>query len=668
MAKQGQSNVELDNATAVPQRKPIDEQEANKSTESKDEIRKKYFGQSLSYLTESKKCLEAEQHTLEEKLVELQKTYAELVEQRKKIGEDQVKALSDLNNTSLEYWKNDLPDSLAGLSAADVAEADNEVLEIVEQKKQILQGMKDVESEKAAVLEQLDKMLSEKAEEMNSVHAAAARVAQTNKFIKEAIQNAGSETEEEETEETSSSSFKFKPKRLVANKVSWIHFLNISDLLKEDCEMNYGVKNIVINYVIAFILIALTGLLYELQFPYVLMLCLVYFIFGPSLTYYRHRKKYEQKNFTNVVRYIEQMIYPFTRRSKLLTALEETSLLLSSGRIGQAIEYAIDKLRHGKSKTNNLYSDALSQIEALYPCTRVKNLHSFIVDVERIGGKHSTAMDIMLDDVREWDVRTNNFQQERVVKGYSLLLSIFMSLGVCFFMTNVLPDDMGGNISGYALYQVLTTISLIVMFLLYLFGSRKLTRSWVNDDLGDDEQRIKSDYETVKKYYENPAGKVKPIFAITRMQTALEKAFPRWVTKFSLLASTKTVPVALTESAADAPIVLQGELNTLIAAIEKDPASVAPYVNFFKDYDMPQIRSMMMMVYSLGSADNKDIEKHILSIVKRNHLLQATAEKLENEQKLSMFTLYTTVPMLVACVVMMIDVAMIVMNMLNTVL
>lgn len=457
-------------------------------------------------------------------------------------------------------------------------------------------------------------------------------------------------------------------KRRVASKFKFISFLNLGNMLKKDCETEYGVSKLVINYAIAFVLIALIGLLYSLKLPYVLVLCLTYFVFGPSLIYYRIRKKYEQQKFASSIRYIEQMIYSFTRKAKILTALEETRMLMS-GKIVEAIDYAITVLRHGKSK-DNIYADALKSIEDFFPCVRIKNLHEFLIEVERVGGRHTTALEIMLDDAREWDVRVNNFRQERAVKAVSLLISIFMSLGVCFFMTNILPDDMGGNITGYLLYQVLTTVSLIVMFLIYVFASQKLTRSWVNDDLGEDEDQILADYKKVKEYYADPKGKIKPVLAKTRMKTALEKAFPRWVMKLSLLASTKPIAVAMVESVDEAPAVIRCELAKMAAAIEENPTSIKPYVDFYEEFaeDVPQIRSLMMMIYSLSEADSSQADKHVLSIVKRNHVLQATAEKIENDDKMALFTLYTTLPMLLACVIMILDVAMIVLNMLNTVL
>lgn len=634
-----------------------------------DDVEEKYFGKSLSYLTKEKRNLEQRQEELNNILNKEKQAYSVLLDRRKQVSAEQQQALSDYNEVSLDSFENEMP-NLTSPNNTNHPTGDKGAF--LDQKKLMLQGMKDVENEKEDLSALIEDELFKKTETIISIQDEIENINSYLTSIDKAISVSGHLEEELEPLEGDASSrknaifSKIKAKRKVANKVKGINFLNLPTYLKNDCEMEYATTKLILNYVIVFIVIALLGILYSLKWPYVLILCLIYFIFGPSIIYFNYRKKYEKKKFTACVRYIEQMIFSFTRHSKLLNALQETRVLLT-GKIGDAVDNAIVKIQHGKG-SKNLYQEALHDIEEIYPCGRVKNLHEMLIDVERVGGKYSSALDIMLEDVREWDVRTNNFQQEQTVKGISIIISILMSLGVCFFMSNILPDDMGGDISGFAVYQVVTTLSLIIMFFIYRFSARKLTSSWVSDDLGEDAAQIKSDYDKVKKYVDNPEGKIKPIFAITRIQTAMEKAFPRWVMRFSLLASNNTVSVALSESTNSAPLVMKEELERLSVNLEENPADIQPYVDFFKGFDLPQVHSMMMMVYSLGSADTKDIEKHILSIVKRNHLLQAAGEKIEYDEKMAMFTLFSTVPMLLACVIMMVDVAMIVFNMLNTVL
>ena len=450
-----------------------------------------------------------------------------------------------------------------------------------------------------------------------------------------------------------------------ADKVRGINFISLPLFLKRDCEKAYSYFNLLIHFLIAFLVIAaLGGLVFKLKLVPIIVLCVLYLCFGPSLIYFHYRKKREQTMFSECVRYFEQMLYSFTRKSKIVTALEECRLIIN-GNLGKAIDFAIEKIYNGTAQ-ENIYTVALKEVDAILPCTRVKNLHEFLAEVENVGGKHSTALDIMLEDLREWDIRTSKFQENQAVKGMGMLLSIFMSLGTCLFMTNILPADMGGDISGFGLYQWITTISIIVMFFIYRFVARKLTRSWIVDDAEVDQEEIDRDCEKIEKYFKTKKG-IKPILAMTRIKTELEKKFPRWVLRFSLLASSQSIPAALRNSVDSCPNVIRRELEKLIDEIDKHPTSIEPYLNFFGYLDVPQVRSMMLMIYSLSEYGSDDIDKHVLSIVKRNYSLQATSEQIANEESLARFSIYVTAPMIIACVVMMIDVAMIVFNMISMV-
>ena len=450
-----------------------------------------------------------------------------------------------------------------------------------------------------------------------------------------------------------------------ASQVKGINIISLPVFLKRDCDMKYSYISLLFHFLVAFLAIVVVGWIFKLKISSVAVLLVFYILFGPSLIYFHYRKKYEKNLFSECVKYVEQMIYSFTRKSKIISALQETRLVVD-GRVGQAVDFAINKIKNGNVREGSIYSYALKEIEAILPCSRVKNLHEFLAEVENVGGRHSHAMDIMLEDLREWDVRTGNFQENQAVKGAGMLLSIFMSLGTCLFMSSVLPADMGGDISGFAAYQWLTTISILIMFFIYRVVARKLTKSWIADDTEADPEQIAKDYQKIRTYYEEKKG-IKPFFAIQRITNELEKKFPRWVMRFSLLASTQSIPSALRNSIASCPNIMKDELERLIMEIDKKPTSIEPYIGFFEYIDLPQIRSMMLMVYSLSEYSTKDIDKHVLSIVKRNYLLQAVAERIENEESLAKYSLYVTLPMIIACVVMMIDVAMVVINMITTV-
>lgn len=453
-----------------------------------------------------------------------------------------------------------------------------------------------------------------------------------------------------------------------ADRIRGINFISLPMYIKRDCDKKYTYMDLAMHYLVAFLIIAVVAWIFKLNVKSTFVLIGFYFFFGPSMVYHYHRKKFEEHMFGECVRYIEQMIYSFTRKTKVLTALQETRLVVG-GRLGQAIDFAIDKIQNGtvRQGEGDIYSAALKEVEAIFPCARVKNLHEFLAEVENVGGKHTTSLDIMLEDLREWDVRTGQFQKNQGVKAVGMLFSIIMSMGTCLFMSSILPADMGGDISGFAVYQILTTIAFIVMFFMYRFVDRKLTKSWVSDDFEMDQEQIDKDCAKINAYFEGKKG-LRPTLAINRIKRELDKKFPRWVMRFALLASTRSIPAALHDSIANCPNVMRAELQKLVAAIDENPNGIEPYLDFFAYIDdMPQLRSMMLMVYSLSEYSSDDIDKHVLAIVRRNFMLQATAETIENDESLARFSLYVTLPMIFACVIMMVNVAMIVVNMIDVV-
>ena len=67
--------------------------------------------------------------------------------------------------------------------------------------------------------------------------------------------------------------------------------------------------------------------------------------------------------------YMEQLLYSFKRRAKILTALEDTKLLFRQGesRLYNGIEYAVEHIQSAQSD-GNIYQEAFSEIEKEYGC------------------------------------------------------------------------------------------------------------------------------------------------------------------------------------------------------------------------------------------------------------------------------------------------------------
>ncbi|MDD6451303.1 MAG: hypothetical protein PUF56_05140, partial [Lachnospiraceae bacterium] len=123
----------------------------------------------------------------------------------------------------------------------------------------------------------------------------------------------------------------------------------------------------------------------------------------------------------------------------------------------------------------------------------------------------------------------------------------------------------------------------------------------------------------------------------------------------SLLLQTENVQVAILTSFPDAPAVLKSDLDQLIRDLEQDPVSIHPYLNFLKDYTLPEVRSAMKMLYSLSEGKGGEAAGQIRELIQRNQVLQDRSAKLGNEDVMAgMFLLFLS-PQLTGGLLMLAD-------------
>ena len=113
---------------------------------------------------------------------------------------------------------------------------------------------------------------------------------------------------------------------------------------------------------------------------------------------------------------MEQLLYSFKRRAKILTALEDTKLLFRQGesRLYNGIEYAVEHIQSAQSE-GNIYQEAFSEIEKEYGCKRLYKIHDFLMQVEQSGGSPDAAIEILLNDRKMWIERIYGLQKEKKI-------------------------------------------------------------------------------------------------------------------------------------------------------------------------------------------------------------------------------------------------------------
>lgn len=416
-------------------------------------------------------------------------------------------------------------------------------------------------------------------------------------------------------------------------------------------------------------------------------LCIIPFMIISQFKYI-----YEQRRFNEITVYMEQMAYSFKKKPKILTALKDTAEI-TSGHMNTLVNNAIEMIENDYSDT--IYKDAFAKIEKEYECSRILQLHKFLTKVEEqgAGAEYINSLDILIDDIASWTQRTFLFQKERADIRNKILLSLIISLGICSTTVFMIPEQM--DITGNIVYQVATTITLVLFILIYTFTQTKLNGSWLENDAVKDEKLIRRDYKIahtaitendMKKakkkvilvsplliisiislsfpaiagtglvmflLYKMPQTKYKA--AYKRTMREIEKEIPGWCREIALNLQTENVYLSIANTVNTCPIVLEEAVKQLIEEIDENPGSVVPYNNFLSEFSIPEIGRMMKTLYSLSEYGVQDAEGQINKIIVQNNAMLEKAEVLKNEDSIALVRFITLLPMLLGSIKMIID-------------
>ena len=491
-------------------------------------------------------------------------------------------------------------------------------------------------------------------------------------------------------------------------KPSIIQMLNPKNLATEVHRYGYdfSFSNYLKYLLIAFFTIAVIGYLFGLDLKFIVLILVVFLLLLPTIILTIYQNMYEQKKFTDVTNYIEQLLYSFKRRSKILTALEDTLTLFPEGGLHDGIVQAIEYIQTSTTD-GNIYEEAFAFIEKEYGCPRVYTAHSFLIHVESLGGNFDDSIDILLADRKLWVDRVYNTQQEKKNIKSKITISVLLSFLICGMALIMLPAEF--EIKSMMVSQVCTTIVFIVNLLIWVFAQKKLSGSWIAEEKNVPFSTLKRYYDRIMHKEEQKGQKQAMVFlgilvvgalvsyfvlhntflailfgvffiimwitpkrkdkaALKHLTKEVEKAFPEWLLSIALLLQTDNLHVALAKTIDEAPEILQEELQRLLQGIEATPNLIDPYLSFFHQLDLPEIQSAMKMLYSMAEyGTTNDVSKQITALVERNAVLMDKAERIRTEDKLAGAGFIVLLPMLTGTCKMVVDMILLVFSLLTNV-
>lgn len=439
--------------------------------------------------------------------------------------------------------------------------------------------------------------------------------------------------------------------------------------------------------------IVFAGVMYQLQWPYILFVAAVALGAIPLIMVSQVRYLYEQQRFADSTTYMEQMIYMFKKRPQVLYAVRETKDVLSD-RARQVCEEAIRRLEEGPCEEHS-YEESLQCIEQEYGCSRMDVMHRFLFRVEAEGGMYQEALNLLLDDLKSWIQRVYQFQKERKKIKNNVTISIIATLVICLLTTKIFPSEY--RVSDKLLYQISSTIMMLLMIGVYVLVQFRLSGNWLVRGEASEESLVR-DYNKatikgegvrppilllllisgviiygviVKEWLLVGVGVIGGFIlcgqprrskkaAMRRCEREFKKAFPIWLRELALLLQRKPVSAAIVESISTAPTILQFPLRKMEKQFETDLVSIQPYQDFASEFELPEISSAMKLLYAMNSAGREDMMGQIHALLERNAKLQEKSEELQEKDAIAISGFLVVLPMVFSFVKLITDMLLLV--------
>lgn len=432
---------------------------------------------------------------------------------------------------------------------------------------------------------------------------------------------------------------------------------------------------------------------------WILLVMVATVLFVPGVLVLAYRNLYEEKRFEDVGAYLEQLLYSFKRRAKILTALEETQLLFSREESVMAgvIEEAVTYIRTAHTN-GDIYQEAFEIIEKEYGCKRLLKVHRVLRRVEQSGGDPDASLEILLQDRKMWIDRIYEMWQEKKNIKVKVTIGVGLSLLICVMSTWMLPEEF--DVTGNFISQTVTAATLILNMLIWYLAQRWLSGSLLHAEEQEEAPGILKKYRYLKEADRKKQetkwrimagcfmaavilaavqGQIKAAVmlagvaiwsaggerrkyrsAVKAVSRQVEKQFPEWMMDMSLRLQTDNVHVSLRKTISEAPTILREELKMLVKKIEQQPNSLRPYLEFMKELRLPDVLSAMKILYSMAEFGTEDMRKQIEVLVQRNTVMLDKAERIRQEDRMSGVGFMILLPMVTGVLKMLVDLALVI--------
>lgn len=461
-------------------------------------------------------------------------------------------------------------------------------------------------------------------------------------------------------------------------KKNFFYYLNYRNLLGEleKYHATISVKQTLLGYAGYVGVCGALGAYLRLDLWAMVLVALAGVFCVPRLMIHTCKNAYEQRRFSDISQYMQQLLYSFRGTGKIKLSLEDVRQLYEPGNpLVECINRALDIL-NSPEEGEDAPKIALAEIEKEYACEKLQTIHRFIIRVEETGGVYDKTIQLLLEDRANWVERVSLSQAAKKKQKRNVILSILVTIAMSGLLTNLMPMEI--DITRSMAYQVIAVLMLILDELIYVSTNRKLATNWLgqkeitSDDVVLRRYRYVMDYHPAKEqkkslflslpfwgmavfgyvFHLKMVVAVGSTIGIVMLfqhrlnwylaQRGLKREillkFPRWLMDLALLLQTTNVQMALFQSISTAPAVLVPELEILKDKLLRDPISAKPYMEFYEKIKIPEVQSSMKMLYALSQGAGGDFQSQIAEIIARNNkMLDKAEQEADENQQASMY-------------------------------
>lgn len=468
---------------------------------------------------------------------------------------------------------------------------------------------------------------------------------------------------------------------------------------------NYTTKDFLFQVLI--ILVSVFGVAYIslLKWQYIIALVLLALLSTPFLISAWFKQLYNAKRFTMVTEYLSNIIPIFDSCAKIRQSLFEVAPLCE-GMMRDKIEDAVNYIDNNTSDVN-AEETALKMIEDEFPNSRIKSVHKMMITIENessLGYRDISAN--MEQDVENWIKRTYLFQKDlKDRKNKLTLLCIITLLMNCLFIYLYTSNVYFEGFTDRVLYQISTSVFIAAILVTMIVVITKLHGGWlVNDLTRKDEEEIAKAYDLLQEgkpkfkvvdivftvffiliggyvytFGLNFIGigkgsmqailigilfffmafmmlmhkRVKYTSAKKTVTKALTIEFPMWLREISLSLNTKTVLNAIESSMTMTSYPMTMELEKFMTLVRENPVSIKPFHDFLQDFDLPDVRPSMYVLFSIQNLNRDEVKKQVAALILRNQEMLDKAEQLQNQDAIAGVETLGYVPIIVFTIQMM---------------